>query len=218
MGEDMYTAVVKVGGSLARSKRNLKRLCSKLSSLGKRYPLLLVPGGGPFADEVRKEYRKFKLSEDVAHWMALMAMNQFGLMLAELTGIEASEAIGGGKTIVFLPFRLIFEDDPLPHSWDITSDSVAAYIAWKAKVSMVILLKDVDGVFSNDPKRHADAKLLENVKAFDLASLGVSTSVDPFFPKLVGNYGIEAWVINGKYPERLEKLLSEGRTMGTRIY
>jgi len=215
---DVYAAVVKVGGSLARSRKILTRLCFELSRLGKLYPLLLVPGGGPFADEVRKEYCKFKLSEDTAHWMALMAMNQFGLMLAELTGIETSETLSGGRTLIFLPFRLIFEEDPLPHSWDITSDSVAAYIAWKAGAPRVILLKDVDGVFSADPKRHKDARLLESVKAFELSSLGASTGVDSFFSRLVSEYGVEAWVINGKYPKRLEKLLLEGRTLGTRIH
>ncbi|MBS7288143.1 MAG: amino acid kinase [Candidatus Freyarchaeota archaeon] len=214
----MYSAVVKVGGSLARSKSTLKRLCSKLSDLGRRYLLLLVPGGGSFADEVRRAYSRFNLSDDTAHWMALMAMNQFGLMLAELAGVEATETISGDRTVVFLPFKLIFESDPFPHSWDVTSDSVAAYVAWRAGASRVILLKDVDGVFSADPKRHSNARLLKNVKASDLAALDVSTSVDPFLPKLVGKYGVEVWVINGKHPERLEKLLAEGRTLGTKIH
>ena len=35
--------------------------------------------------------------------------------------------------------------DPLPHSWDITSDSIAAFIAGALGASELILLKPVDG-------------------------------------------------------------------------
>lgn len=215
--ENLYDAVVKVGGSLARSKRVFTRLCSALSELGKRYRLLFVPGGGPFADEVRKEYRRFRLSETSAHWMALMAMNQFGLMLAELIGVEAVESVTHDQTAVLLPFKLIFEEDPLPHSWEATSDSVAAYVACKIRAPKLVLLKDVDGVFSADPKKCSSAKMLEHLRAEDLLSLGTPTCVDPVFPSIISRCKVEVWIINGEHPERLAELLSKGRTTGTKI-
>ncbi|MEM1659086.1 MAG: hypothetical protein QXK94_08650 [Candidatus Jordarchaeales archaeon] len=213
----MFEAVVKVGGSLTRSKRVFTRLCSTLSELGKRHRLLFIPGGGSFADEVREAYKRFGLSETTAHWMALMAMNQFGLMLAELIGVEAVEFITHDRTVVLLPFKLIFEEDPLPHSWEATSDSVATYIACKIHAPKLVLLKDVDGVFSADPKKSSDARLLENLKAEDLLSLGIPTCVDPVSPRILTRCKVEAWVINGKHPERLAELLSKGKTIGTRI-
>ncbi len=170
-----------------------------------------------FADEVRKAYHKFKLSENVAHWMAIMATNQLGLLLSELTGFNAFETLDRGETFIFLPFRMLWEEDPLPHSWDATSDSIAAYVAWKASVQKIVILTDVDGIFSSDPKKDHNAKLLKCVKAKDLVALGTPTSVDLYFPKLLSEYRLEAWVLNGKHPERLEELLSKGETLGTRI-
>lgn len=213
----MHSAVIKVGGSLARSKSTLTRLCSELSDLGKHYHLIIVPGGGVFADEVRRAYRKFKLSEDTAHWMAIMATNQFGLLLSELTGFEALEILDKNRTFIFLPFRMFWEEDPLPHSWDVTSDSIAAYVAWKASAQRLVILTDVDGIFSSDPKRDHNARLLECVEAETLASLRTPTSVDPYFPKLVSKYKLEAWILNGEHPERLKVLLSKGETLGTKI-
>ena len=214
----MYAAVVKVGGSLARLKKDMLRLCASLSRLAQRYQMLIVPGGGAFADKVREAYRRFRLSDDVAHWMALTAMNQFGFMLAEMVGVEAAERPSeDGKSIVLLPFRIMLEDDPLPHSWDATSDSVAAYIAWKFGIAKVVILTDVDGVFSSDPKRNPDARLLREVKASKLAGFKKATSVDPLFPRLIGRYRLKAWVLNGKHPDRLEQVLLGGKPVGTRI-
>ena len=63
--------VLKVGGSLGRSE-GIVILCKEISRLGKRSGLLVVPGGGEFADQVRSYYQRYHLSETTAHRMALV--------------------------------------------------------------------------------------------------------------------------------------------------
>ncbi len=85
-----FDAVLKVGGSLSRGP-DLEHLGQALGQLGRHYRLLLVPGGGQFADVVRYQYRRYRLSETAAHRMALLAMDQYGCLLAEL--IPGSSAV-----------------------------------------------------------------------------------------------------------------------------
>ena len=76
-------AVIKVGGSLGRGTC-LPELGARLDELGRRYRLLVVPGGGVFADAVREQDKKFGLRSGTAHWMAILAMDQYGHLLADL--------------------------------------------------------------------------------------------------------------------------------------
>ena len=65
--------------------------------------MLVVPGGGPFADAVRAVDAQVGLADDVAHALALRAMDRLGVLLAPLlpdaevlTGLVAP----GGLAIV----------------------------------------------------------------------------------------------------------------------
>jgi hypothetical protein len=92
-----------------------------------------------------------------------------------------------GKLPVFLPSNLLLKEDPLENSWNVTSDSIAVYLADRLEVSKVLLVKDVDGVYPNDPKKHPDAKLIKNLSASQLLAMNKRTSVDKALPKLLEN-------------------------------
>ena len=74
--------VVKVGGGVGEDA--LPALCAMLGELGARHPLLVVPGGAGFADAVRDADRRFGLSAEASHRMAILGMEQFGWLLSEL--------------------------------------------------------------------------------------------------------------------------------------
>ena len=80
----MIEVVVKFGGSLSRGA-GLQKLCRQLAGLGRQHRLLVVPGGGSFADTVRDYDKCYGLSNATAHWMAILAMDQYGYLLADLT-------------------------------------------------------------------------------------------------------------------------------------
>jgi len=118
---------------------------------------------------------------------------------------------------IFLPSRLMFQDDPLEHSWDVTSDSIAAYIASRLNTDKVILVTDVDGIFTSDPKKYSDAKLIKKLSTKKLLKLAQRTSVDKFLPKLLLNTQIDCYVVNGAYPERIEAILAGQHTICTLV-
>ena len=214
----MDAAVVKVGGSLAAYPEKLKALCAKLSEVSKKHKLIVVPGGGEFADTVRAIDKRFNLSPAVSHRMAILGMDQYGFLLSHLlpdscvvTRLEkVQEPLDLGKLPVFLPSNFLLNKDPLENSWDVTSDSIAVYIAGQLHASRVLLVTDVDGVYTCDPKKFSDAKLISKLSAKELLKMNKKTSVDRFLPKLLLQLQIECFVVNGLYPDWVEAVL-DGR-------
>jgi hypothetical protein len=218
-------AVIKVGGSLAETTDALKALGVELCRIAKKYAIVVVPGGGKFADAVRAFDKKFTLPPVVSHRLAILAMDQYGLVLSQLIPEsctidalkDARRISNAKKVLIFPPSKLMFQDDALEASWDVTSDSIAAYIACRLHAERVILVTDVDGVFTKDPKTHADAKLINEVSVEELLSRVGRTSVDKFLPKFLSKNRLDCYVVNGKYPERISAVLSGQRTTCTRI-
>ena len=54
---------IKIGGSLSSYTEELIDLMQSLDKLSKLYQLVIIPGGGPFADVVREIHRQYNLSE-----------------------------------------------------------------------------------------------------------------------------------------------------------
>ncbi|MBS7618318.1 amino acid kinase [Candidatus Bathyarchaeota archaeon] len=165
-------AVIKIGGSLSKDPPTLKALCQFIGALAENYRIMVVPGGGKFADAVRECDRLYRLPATITHKMAILAMDQYGLMISSLIpnsfttySLRESCRAKGGKLPVLLPSRLMFFMNPLENSWRITSDSIAAFIAAKARAQNLILAKDVDGIFTKDPKIYTDAVLIGKLPA-----------------------------------------------------
>jgi aspartokinase-like uncharacterized kinase len=215
-------AILKVGGSLSHSPA-LPDLCREISRLGTYHRLLIVPGGGEFADLVRKFYARWQLSETTAHRMAILAMDQYGYLLGDLIpGAElvadlpaVAQVAPGSRVPVLLPARLMEQLDPLPHSWQVTSDSIAAWVAGALRATLFVLLKDVDGLFSSAHDSAAFGGMLPQIGIAQLTTL--AGGVDSYLGRVLAQYEVETWVINGQYPHRLAELIETGRTIGTCI-
>jgi len=136
--------VVKVGGGIGEDA--LRPVCAALGELAIRHPLLIVPGGAGFADAVRDADRRFGLRAGTAHRMAILGMEQFGWMLGDLIpGAVLSNELRAtaGRATVLLPAALSL--DGLPESWDVTSDSIAAWVAGQAGAERLVLVKHASG-------------------------------------------------------------------------
>lgn len=215
----MIDAVVKVGGSLGRGAC-VPALGARLADLGRRYGLLVVPGGGAFADVVRDYDARFALHPSTAHWMAVLAMEQFGHLLADQTPgalvvrdlEEARKRLAGGGVAVALPSEALRRSDSLPHSWAVTSDSIAAWVAGEVGAGLLVLLKDRHGM--ENLSLEGSGRSPRVVGARDLAA---APGVDDHLATLLGEAAFDLWVLDGEHPERLAELLETGSTEGVRL-
>jgi 5-(aminomethyl)-3-furanmethanol phosphate kinase len=141
--------VVKVGGGLlaADGLEGLRRGCLDVLELARERPVLVVPGGGPFADVVRALDAQVGLGDDVAHRLALQAMDQLGVLLAPmLPGAKLVRRLVAPRSLGLLIAAPAFAGRPdVPESWDVTSDSLAVLAAGAIGAKEAILLKPVDG-------------------------------------------------------------------------
>jgi aspartokinase-like uncharacterized kinase len=139
--------VVKLGGSLFTSK-HLQRW---LFHLSQAESVLIVPGGGPFANRVREAQRQFNFDDSTAHVMALLAMEQYGWMLCGLqqglravaTSTQIQEVFDRGQTPVWMPTTMTMADPDISHSWDVTSDSLAAWLCGQLSADHLLLVKSL---------------------------------------------------------------------------
>ncbi len=141
--------VVKVGGGLlsAEGLQGLRRGCADVLELARDRPVLVVPGGGPFADVVRALDAQVGLGDGVAHRLALQAMDQLGLLLAPmLPGAKLLRKLVAPRSLGLLVAAPAFAGRAdVPESWDVTSDSLAVLAAAAIGAEEAILLKAVEG-------------------------------------------------------------------------
>lgn len=140
--------VVKLGGSLACDPL-LKHWLAAIA--GSKRDVVVVPGGGPFADQIRIAQKRWCFDEGTAHRMAILAMEQLGHMLAAMeprlarvsSESEIAQALTAKTPAVWLPAAMTLSEPSLCPSWDVTSDSIAAWLATRLGVRRLILIKSL---------------------------------------------------------------------------
>jgi 5-(aminomethyl)-3-furanmethanol phosphate kinase len=144
--------VVKIGGSLADAPGRLREVLQVIAeSAAPAAPIVVVPGGGPFADAVRAAQATHGFDDAAAHAMAMLAMAQYGLMLAAVAGPllqpfygadQVGRALAQGSTCAAVWLPQPAQDAPeLRQSWDLTSDSLALWLAARLGADRLVLLK-----------------------------------------------------------------------------
>lgn len=139
--------VVKIGGSLTLDPL-LPEWLALLSSLG-RGRVVIVPGGGGFADEARRVQAHWRFDDVAAHNIAVLAMAQTGVALrAQCPALKAATdwrelrgIVRGGSAGVWLPLDLLQEAPGPLTSWDVTSDSLAVYLARLLCAERLVVVK-----------------------------------------------------------------------------
>lgn len=145
--------VIKLGGSLLASAEGMQALRAWLTLIVQQADgqVIIVPGGGLFADAVRTAQQQSGCDDVTAHRLALLAMDQYGMLLAGLapslvtaqSELEIAERSWQHRPMVWLPSRMLLADRHIAASWDVTSDSLAAWLAAKLGASHLLLVKSV---------------------------------------------------------------------------
>jgi len=132
-------------------------------------PVLLFPGGGKFVEVLREFDAIHGLGEEASHWLALTALTLAAEFISKITDNDVVD-----------PYPFFRELSwSIPHSWNVTSDSLALRLAQEEKASELVLLKSID-VPANAP----------------WAEAAVRGWVDVYFPELVASAGVPVRIVN----------------------
>jgi aspartokinase-like uncharacterized kinase len=209
-------AVFKIGGKILENSNNIKSTFSQLIQLFEKeilQKIIVIPGGGTLANFVRSLDDILEIGDDLAHWIAIYSMNYNGIILnrkyPNLESIDKLKTFQDAKQMfcIFLPYSFLREDDTLPHNWDVTSDSIALYVANKLKLSQCFLIKNIDGIFNIDKEliksistlKYNELKRsnqLENIIEND-NNIKKSKPIDSFLLKLIEKYKTPCYILNG---------------------
>lgn len=202
----MIEWVIKIGGSL------FPEYSIELAKSLENQKCLIVVGGGEFANLIRKYDSNCSFSNDITHETAINSMDIIAKLLNDkLAFTELSSSIeeainisSSGKVPIMLCSEIILNEESLKHSWEITSDSIASFLASKLDAKLLIAT-DVDGIYDKDPD-NADAKFINEIDVKKLLSFDES-SIDLMLPVLLKKFGFDCFVINGKFPKRILSLI-----------
>ena len=202
----MFEWVVKIGGSLFPDYA-----IDILDALVGQN-VLVICGGGVFANLIRELNDDIGFSDSANHFAAIDCMDIIGELLSDkvVNSIpiydlnDAADVINSGKVPVLLPSRFMRCVDLLEHSWDVTSDSIATYIAHLIDAKLLIVT-NVDGIYTREPS-FEDAKFINEINANKLLSFG-ETSVDASLSRLLIKFGSDCYVVNGKFPKRVLSII-----------
>jgi aspartokinase-like uncharacterized kinase len=217
--------VVKLGGSHAFAETLPAWLASIEAGAGKT---VLVAGGGPFADVVRATQPRMGFDDGAADAMALLAMEQYAIAIAGMgrlftvaesrSGIRV--ALRAGQVPIWAPSRMVrnarrlgassatFIPASIPASWDVTSDSLAAWLAGRLRARRLLMVKrldvEKDGIAGNGLPD-------QPVTARGLAQAGI---VDRAFPEFLAASGVASFLLGPGDGEGLAEALRDDTVIG----
>jgi aspartokinase-like uncharacterized kinase len=199
--------VLKIGGSLAEGDH--LRAWLKLAADHGGRSIVLVPGGGPFAEQVREAQRRLGFGDGPAHRMALLAMEQYAIAMAGIeprlcmasSPITIERALIRKEAVAWRPSPMILGRPDVPEGWEVTSDSLACWLAEELCARRLVLVKSAEPP-GND--RSAEA----------LARAGY---VDAAFPVFLKRFRGEAACIAAADHAEAERALAAGREFGISI-
>jgi len=198
--------IVKLGGSLAFSE-HLRDWIEALAACAGR--VIVVPGGGPFADTVRSAQRGMGFDDGAAHHMAVLAMEQYGRALASLNSllspVDSADAIdrdlARGRVPVWMPARMVLAATDIEQSWHATSDSLAAWLLGRLGADRLILVKHV--------------KLWPGrARVEDLAAMGI---IDKAFAEHLSKSAGSAFIIGASEQDAAIAAIRDGMAAGVRV-
>jgi len=201
----LSATIVKFGGSLAHSPQREAWLSALVAWGG---PLILVPGGGPFAVCVRLAQEKLGFDDAAAHRMALLAMEQFAIALGAHSNVfalassrgEMDAALQAGRIPIWLPSSMALGARDLPASWDVTSDSLAAWLAGACGARRLLLIKSRDSAAPVSARELAEDRI-----------------VDPLFPRYAAQSRADVWLAGPASLDGATEILRRGGMPGAGV-
>lgn len=139
--------VVKIGGSLSHDP-SLREWLTQLWEVGGGR-VVIVPGGGDFADTVRQYQIEWGFGDLAAHNMCLLAMAQYAILMQGVmpelvlasNETRIRRALRDGRVAVWVPTDLMRDTPDETTNWDTTSDSLAAWLSTTLNAERLVVVK-----------------------------------------------------------------------------
>ncbi len=220
--------VIRIGGSVIASPTSpqlidqYSELLKKLGKMG--HEIVTVVGGGALAREFIAVGSQLGLNDEAQDWLAIEVSRLYALLFklklgkngaenVPTTESEAVEALRKGKIVVMGGI------EP-----GMTTDTVAAHIARKAKAQLLVKATDQDGVYTKDPRKHKEARKLDKITYNELREIFVQNRhkaeihqiLDPVAVKNLRKTNIKTVIVNGYNPKNIQHAV-EGKRIGTTI-
>ena len=200
--------VVKIGGSLFPDYAI--ELAKQLNNTNS----LIILGGGEFANLIRKYDSTQNFSSEVTHFTAIDCMDIIAKLVNDKVDStklafsidEINEISDEGFTPIFVVSDFLKNEDPFECSWDVTSDSIAAYVAHIFNANLFIVT-NVNGIYTQEPKE-SGSTFISKIDATKLLTFQES-SIDVMLPSLLLKFGTNCYVVNGKFPDRVLSLIDD---------
>ena len=175
---------------------------------------VIILGGGEFANLIREYDDELSFSKETTHWTAIDCMDIMAKLVSdkvESTKLtysieEVNKISDEGFTPIFAVSEFLKNEDPFDCSWDVTSDSIAAYISHLLNAKLLIIT-NVNGIYTQEPKE-SGSTFISKIDAKTLLNFQES-SVDVMLPSLLLKFGTNCYVVNGKYPDRVLSLIDD---------
>jgi isopentenyl phosphate kinase len=233
--------IVKVGGSVITRKdleatpkpENMARIAGEISEVGER--LILIHGAGSYGHPIAARYG---LDQGFTGDRQLAGVAELKAKLAELSSLflEALHpgsiitadkgritrmGVGALRRLLNLGFTPVLHGDlvlDLTRGFSIVSgDQITSYLAVRLKPSIVVFGCDVDGVYTADPKRDRDARLIASLKAGDVETVsgleGSAHGIRDVTGGFTGKLREAALIAGSRIPVAIVNLEVEGRLL-----
>lgn len=220
--------VIRVGGSVLASPPNpnlIRKYADLIMNLRSRgHDVAVVVGGGKMAREFIELARSLGLSEQEQDELAISVSRLFAQVLSmKVGGYQWREV----PTTIKNAIRVLSERGLVIMGGirpGMTTDTVAALVASKARADLIIKATDQEGIFTKDPKKYPDAEKLDEISFDDLERIlaedrhkaGIHQIIDPEAVRILKEKRIKTIVVNGFNPENVLLALS-GMRVGTTI-
>ena len=200
--------VVKIGGSLFPDYAI--KLADQLKDTGS----VIILGGGEFANLIRRYDSEIHFSDEANHGTAIGCMDIIAQLVNDKVDStklaysieEVIEISNEGFTPIFVVSEFLKTEDPFECSWDVTSDSIAAYVSHILNANLFIVT-NVNGIYTQEPEEPGST-FISKIDAKTLLTFQES-SIDVMLPSLLLEFGTNCYVVNGKCPERVLSLIDD---------
>jgi uridylate kinase len=216
--------VLRLGGSILGSPPDaevVKRYSDVVSRISRKgHKTVVVVGGGAIARQYIDAARSIGLPHEEQDSIAIQASR----LNARLVGMSL-----GVDTVATSPRAAI--SDVAKHGVavmgglrpGITTDTVATLVGEAWKSDLIIKASDQDGIYSADPRKDPDAKLLRTISYSRVVEIlggrhspGIHSIVDPVAVERISRSKLKLIVVNGNQPENVIRAIS-GERVGTAV-